>query len=186
MNTNYAYVSCIWLVVSIPLKNIRPLGLLIPIYGKKTCSKPPTRSILRCQMIFTVVCGKSRVDITLVESHCQLPSNLMCTAFGYHRLKTSGMNAQLGNRGLRNGLLWALIYVNMLNRYNSPYASDVAERNSLSGSTSNGKRNTRMFLVGESRNVLQPSDARPEDAKQLRYVSHAAYRVSPVKKHLQT
>ena len=129
-----------------PSEKYSSVGIIIPnIWKNKTCSKPPTRSILRCQMIFTVVCGKSRVDITLVESHCQLPSNLMCTAFGYHRLKTSGMNAQLGNPGLRNGLLWALIYVNMLNRYNSPYASDVAERNSLAGSTSNGKRNTRMF-----------------------------------------
>jgi hypothetical protein len=31
-----------WLVVSIPLKNISPLGSLFPIYGKK-CSKPPIR-----------------------------------------------------------------------------------------------------------------------------------------------
>ena len=29
-------------VVSIPLKNIRQLGWLFPIYGKKSCSKPPT------------------------------------------------------------------------------------------------------------------------------------------------
>ena len=36
----------IWLVVSIPLKNISRLGLLFPIYGKHwktTCSKPATR-----------------------------------------------------------------------------------------------------------------------------------------------
>ena len=37
--TTYHYT--IWLVVSIPLKNISQLGLLLPIHGKKKCSKPP-------------------------------------------------------------------------------------------------------------------------------------------------
>ena len=32
-----------WLVVSTPLKNISQLGWFFPIYGKKKCSKPPTR-----------------------------------------------------------------------------------------------------------------------------------------------
>ena len=32
-----------WLAVSTPLKNISQLVLLFPIYGTKTCSKPPTR-----------------------------------------------------------------------------------------------------------------------------------------------
>jgi len=41
-----------WLVVSTPPKNIRQLGLLVPIYGKKSkppnkkCSKPPTSKLL--------------------------------------------------------------------------------------------------------------------------------------------
>ena len=34
----------IWLVVSTPLKIISQLGWLFPIYGKKTCAKPPTRN----------------------------------------------------------------------------------------------------------------------------------------------
>ena len=54
----------IWLVVSTPLKNISQLGLLFPIYGEKTCSKPPT----------------SHGD-SLVESFRQVASNLSLVFF---------------------------------------------------------------------------------------------------------
>jgi hypothetical protein len=43
MNFKIYFGVAIWLVVSIPLKNINQLGWLFPIYCKnKKCSKPPT------------------------------------------------------------------------------------------------------------------------------------------------
>ena len=51
----------IWLVVSIPLKNMKvQLGWLFPIYWKlKTCSKPPTRRALLAGSSFWGSCGES-------------------------------------------------------------------------------------------------------------------------------
>ena len=40
---NAHHINHNWLVVSTPLKNLSQLGWLFPIYGKESCSKPPTR-----------------------------------------------------------------------------------------------------------------------------------------------
>ena len=165
-------------------KKIRPLGLLFPIYGKikhVPNHQPGLYWDVKWSSLWSV--GKAQGGHN--SGRVPLPAAKQLDVHGIRipPLKDLRHERAAGEPWTSQ---WTSLGVNMLNRYNSPYASDVAERNSLSGSTSNGKRNTRMFLVGESRNVLQPSDARPEDAKQLRYVSHAVYRVSPVKKHLQT
>ena len=55
-NCIYTHIH-IWLVVSTPLKNIRQLGLLFPIWENKKCSKPPTR--------YTYICIYDDIEILM-------------------------------------------------------------------------------------------------------------------------
>jgi hypothetical protein len=48
------YHKLIWLVVSTPLKNISQLGLVFPIDGKTTCSKPPISKYMQYPTIHVV------------------------------------------------------------------------------------------------------------------------------------
>ena len=76
-----------WLVVSTPLKNIRQLGWLFPMYGKiKKCSKPPTSYYTiglipmfpRFQSVFSCWC--------LVRKEWKWGNGIGRTAIMYHSL----------------------------------------------------------------------------------------------------